>query len=177
MLLLYLNMIDDENEKSAFESLYIRYKKLMFKIANDILQDTYLAEDAVHQAFLNIIPHLKKFQLEEIDKPKTMGYMIVVIRNVAFRLKSSRHDYISFDELDDIQMLSTNENFEAHMEYKELLEKIHKLPNKYRDVLLLKYVYGCDHKEIKSLLNIKNDATLRKQVQRARELLEDRNGR
>lgn len=177
MLLFYLNMVDDENERSLFESLYIKYRHLMYTIANNILQDSYLAEDAVHQAFLNIIPHLTKFQLDDVENSKTMGYMIVVTRNAALRLQSSRHNYVSFDELDDIQILGATEDFETHLEYKELLEKIHKLPNRYRDVLLLKYVYGCDYNEIKNILNIKNVTTLRKQVQRAKEMLGDKNGR
>lgn len=48
MLPIYLAMLDGDDEKSKFESLYLTYRKLMFHVANGILNDEGLAEDAVH---------------------------------------------------------------------------------------------------------------------------------
>jgi hypothetical protein len=47
MLPIYLSMLDGDDEKSKFESLYLTYRKLMFHVANGILNDEGLAEDAV----------------------------------------------------------------------------------------------------------------------------------
>jgi len=41
----------------------------MFYVANSILKDEHLAEDAVHQAFIRIIESLDK--INEIKCPKT----------------------------------------------------------------------------------------------------------
>jgi len=49
MLPIYLAMLDGDDEKSKFESLYLTYRKLMFHVANGILNDEGLAEDAVHR--------------------------------------------------------------------------------------------------------------------------------
>ncbi|EGT4060805.1 sigma-70 family RNA polymerase sigma factor, partial [Clostridioides difficile] len=57
-MLIYLSIIDSEEEKDKFEKIYEKYKKLMFYIANQILQDEQLSEDAVHNAFLKIIDNL-----------------------------------------------------------------------------------------------------------------------
>lgn len=46
-MFLLLAMIDNEEDKSKFEQLYNQYKQLMFYIANGILHDENLAEDAV----------------------------------------------------------------------------------------------------------------------------------
>lgn len=51
MIQLYLQLLDTQTEKEKFERLYYQYKKLMYWIANHILGDSYLAEDAVHEAF------------------------------------------------------------------------------------------------------------------------------
>ena len=60
MLPIYLSMLDGDDEKSKFESLYLTYRKLMFHVANGILNDEGLAEDAVHQAFLKILENFDK---------------------------------------------------------------------------------------------------------------------
>ncbi|RRQ31312.1 RNA polymerase subunit sigma-24, partial [Clostridioides difficile] len=48
-MILYLNLLESENDISKFELLYNTYKKTMFYIANEILKDECLAEDAVHE--------------------------------------------------------------------------------------------------------------------------------
>lgn len=171
MIALYLAMIDDENEKSLFESLYLKYRNLMYQIANRILNDTYLAEDAVHQAFLNVIPHLSKMSLDESDSAKTKGFIIVITRNAAIDIYRKKHDCVSIEKLGN-SIYDTSPSVEAHIEYLEAMRKINELPSKYKDVLLLKFVYGCDNKEIQSILKIK-EATIWKRIQRARELLSE----
>lgn len=172
MLLFYLSIIDDNDEKSTFELLYIKHKNLMYNIANNILHDTYLSEDAVHQAFLNIIPHLSKIKIKEVETAKTRGYLIVVTRNAAIDMLRKKHKCISLDDL-DFNFSLIDDNLDTHMEYIETIKRINQLPDKYKDVLLLKYVYECDNKEIQSILKIKEAATIRKRIQRAREMLED----
>ena len=53
-MLIYLTMIEAEEDRHRFLSLYRRYKKLMLYIAHDILHDPHDAEDAVHEAFLRL---------------------------------------------------------------------------------------------------------------------------
>ena len=60
MLQLYLQLLDTEEEKQGFELLYETYRKLMHWVANNILHDEKLAEDAVHEAFLRIIKNFHK---------------------------------------------------------------------------------------------------------------------
>ena len=53
-MLIYMMMIDSESDQSKFEQIYMKYKGLMFYVANDILHNEHDAEDAVHQAFIKI---------------------------------------------------------------------------------------------------------------------------
>lgn len=48
MIAIYLSVIDAEQDKNKFEILYTTYRKLMFYIADQVLKDEYLAEDAIH---------------------------------------------------------------------------------------------------------------------------------
>ncbi len=84
MLSFYLTLIDTEAEKSKFEQLYLIYRQMMFFVAKQILEDSYLAEDAVHQAFLKIIDHFDK--IGEIDCPKTRGFIVTIVQNQSIDL-------------------------------------------------------------------------------------------
>ena len=59
-MLIYLQAIESEEERSKFEQLYSQYRGLMYHVAMKILNNPHSAEDAVHQAFLSIIENLKK---------------------------------------------------------------------------------------------------------------------
>lgn len=55
MLALYISLLDTEEQISKFEHIYKKYRGIMFYTAKGVLQDSYLAEDAVHETFLDII--------------------------------------------------------------------------------------------------------------------------
>lgn len=50
-MIIYSSMLETEEDKSKFEQIYSKYKQIMFFVANRILRDEYLSEDAVHQHF------------------------------------------------------------------------------------------------------------------------------
>lgn len=47
MLIFFLSMLETDEGKNNFTRLYEKYRKLMFYVANQILRDGYLSEDAV----------------------------------------------------------------------------------------------------------------------------------
>jgi len=88
MIAIYLSIIDSEQDKNKFEILYTTYRKLMFYVANRILKDQYLAEDAVHQAFIKIIENLDK--IEDVHCHKTKSYIVIIVRNNAINMYNRR---------------------------------------------------------------------------------------
>lgn len=54
-VLIYMQMIASDEDKSKFEQIYLTYRKLMFFVARSILKNDADAEDAVHTAFVSII--------------------------------------------------------------------------------------------------------------------------
>ena len=62
-----LQTIESEEDKSKFEGIYYRYRKLMFHVAMKILHNRQDAEDAVHQAFVSIIENLEKILPERME--------------------------------------------------------------------------------------------------------------
>ena len=61
-MLIYLAMIESDEDKSKFEIIYTAYKKLMLYQANKILGDINDTEDVVHESFLKIIKIIDKIE-------------------------------------------------------------------------------------------------------------------
>ena len=71
------------NEEDIIDSLYKLYEQSMYYEAYKILHDEYLAEDAVHEAFLRLIRNRNK-----ISNPSSRE-----VRNYAYKtLKSAALD-------------------------------------------------------------------------------------
>lgn len=75
-MIIYLQMIESDEDKSKFEQLYIMYKGLMFHVAMKILKNEFDAEDAVHQAFLSLIENLKKISDVKCQKPELISLLL-----------------------------------------------------------------------------------------------------
>lgn len=77
----YLMIIDVEEDKRKFAVLYEKYKYLLMKVARDILNDSFLAEDAVHEAFIKIALNINK--VGDMDALATKRYLITITKSAA----------------------------------------------------------------------------------------------
>lgn len=174
MLILYLGMLETPEEKDKFEELYNKYRRLMLYAANNILHDDFLAEDAVHQAFLKIIPHLHK--LTDISCHKTKTYVVIVVENVSRTIyaKKKKLELIitsteDIDEETGLEITLEDTYFEKY-DSEAIGKAIEQLPDIYRQVLVLHYYIGNSDKEIAMALDL-NASTVRKRLERARQKL------
>lgn len=168
MLFMYLSMVDTPEEKSKFEKIYFRYRKLMFYCANQILQDEKLAEDAVQEAFLKIIKHLKK--ITDVECNKTKHFIVIIVECAAKDIyrKEKKHTQISWEEMEQTYACSLKEKM---TDLTEVEEAILKLPLTYRQIFMMKYVGGYSNKEIGEILDVRQ-GTLRQRILRGKEMLE-----
>lgn len=172
MLGLCLALIDSEEEKSKFITLYEEYRHLMFYVAQEILNDEHHSEDAVQEAFLRIAKNFGK--VGEISSPQTRNFVVIITKNVALTMLKKENTFSSDDFIIENSTEFTDDVFEV-ISNKILAEYILKLSEIHRTVLYLYHVYGYNIKEIANLLSISVDSA-KKRVQRARlrlkELLE-----
>ena len=163
-MLVYIQMIDTPEEKDKFECLYLKYRDLMFYIANKILQNTQDAEDAVHAAFVSVAENMEK--VSSLDCPKTKGYIVTITENKAIDLyrKKKRHS----------KVLLLEETAGLDVSYEEshaIARCFARLSSRDRDILMLRYRYGYTAREIAKLLAI-TEANAGKRIQRAKDRLE-----
>ncbi len=172
MLGFYLSLVDTPEDKHLVEQLYNNYKKLMHHMAKEILHDDYLAEDAVHQAFMNIMKTLSN--IRGVSCPQTRSYCVIICRRVALDMLRRRRDdrIVRADDLPD--RLSDGANFEdeiiAKMDLQIIIDKVLDLPDIYRDIFYLYYSNDLSLKQISKVLGISYEAA-KKRLQRARQQL------
>lgn len=166
MLMLYTSMIDTPKEKSKFEKIYLEHRQTMYYVAFRILQDAHEAEDAVHQAFLRILPRLRK--IDEQDCHKTRAYLVIITENAAIDIYRKRRKLISLEELENLIPSYPSEDA---VEKDAILQAIRKLPISYAVVLKLRYAHGHAIEEIAAELDI-SEENVRQRISRAKKRLQ-----
>lgn len=172
MLLFYLSIIDNEEDRVKFEDLYKKFRGPMKHYATKFVGDEHLAEDIVHEAFIRIARHMDG--VGKIDCPKTNSYIVTIVKRICIDTirAEKKNQHISYDEEYDLNFTpQKTECCFAEIELNDLIQKIKELPEIYRDVLLFKFYHGYTNKEIANAFSISVYA-VHKRVERARELLE-----
>ncbi len=168
MLSFYLSLLDTEEEKSKFTQLYLKYGRLMKYIARRKLRDDYLAEDALHNAFIKLTRYLHT--IEEVECHKTRRFVVIVVDSVVTDMlrKDKHYPDNSYEELEPT--IGYEKDMLENLAVQELTSLIEGLPEKYRAVLELHAYYGLSDKQIADVLGI-TYAAARKRLERARALL------
>lgn len=152
--------------EDIIDSLYRLYEQPMFFAAYKILRDEYLAEDALHEAFLRLIRNRKK--IVDPESPAVRSYVYKTLRSAALDLyrkqKKQRENCLELDE--------TLENTIASKETIDTLplSLIAELPPKYASVIRCLFLDGLSVRETSAVLKI-SESLVRKRCERARKLL------
>ena len=148
----------------SFEEAVKSYCDTVYRVSLNILKNPEDSKDAMQNVFLRYFKHQHSFESEEHIK----AWLIRVAVNESKRLLkiSSKHEFVPIDEV-------ANTLFCENKEDKVIFREVMRLDEKYRTVILLYYFEGYDVKEIAYILK-RNQATVRTQLSRARELLKNR---
>ena len=165
MLICYLQMLDTPEEKILFEQIYLKYRGLMYHVADGVLHNRQDAEDAVHNAFLRVIKHFKKIQN---TSARDLAPLITVIaRNEAISLQRKRKGEATLEDWDDLA-----ETLEDITDYHALVDSFTCLPQTYRAIMEMKLLLGYSDGEIAARLGLSKTAVSTR-VSRGRQLLRD----
>ena len=163
MLICYLQMLDTPEEKIRFEQIYLKYRSLMYHVADGVLHNRQDAEDAVHNAFLRIIKHFKR--LQNIPAQDLAPLATVIARNEAISLQRKRKEETPLEDWDGF-----TETMEAVTDYHALVDIFARLPQTYRAALEMKLLLGYSDGEIAARLGLSKTAVSTR-ISRGRQLL------
>lgn len=163
----YLVLIENDEDKRKFESIYGTYRYRMYWICMDILKDRHLAEDALQEAFLSIVKRLDT--VEDIDSKRTACYVCLIAKSRAIDLyRKVIKDYQREFPIEDYGLVaygSTDGGGEGSVQA-EIIESIHALVPLDRQILELYLEKQMTRNEIAILLKVKYD-TVRKRINKA----------
>ena len=172
MLPIFLSMLESPGEKLRFAQLYEANRCRMFVVANEILDDEYLAEDAVNTAFLRLIGRFSK--CDGFSCNQMRNYLVIIVRYTSIDMYNKRRDAaeVSFDESWEPQARQESDALRVELDYGEVLEAIDRLPEIYSEALYLSYLLGLSTNEIAGTLNLSASA-VKLRMMRARAKLRD----
>ena len=154
-----------QNDRKAQAEVYQVYSGKLFAVCLKYSPNYQEAQDNLQDGFITIFEKIHQFN----HKGSFEGWMKRIIINSALQ-KYRQKNILTLvkDEIPDvIESVEVNEE-KISMDF--LLEKIQKLPDKYRMVFNLYILDGYSHKEISKELNI-SVGTSKSNLSRARQIL------
>lgn len=161
-MLIYLEMIETENDREKFEQLYYKYRNLMYYVAHEVTKNQHDAEDAVQQAFLYIIENLEK--VDSVSSSRTRSFVSIIAEHKAVDIVRKRRPVL--------ELVKAENELATYLpdDGDELLQAMAKLPKRYQNILLLHYHNGYSAHELSKMLG-RSLSAVRKTIWRAKEAL------
>lgn len=162
--------IENDEQRNELETFYKENLNCLLNIAYMNLHNKNDAEDAVQEAFQEIVRKPDNFF--GVEPKKRVAFMVAVVRNIStdmFNKKSKR----PLEELDEERSYDDNPfSFEDSMIGKvsrdRLKQFIITLPKLQRDVLTLRYLMGFSTTETAERLNV-SESAVKKRLRLAKE--------
>jgi len=165
---------------NAFSKIIEKYKDRTLNYAYSQINDYDEALDVTQEIFIMTMEALSSFRRE--SKFSTWFYSIMVNYCKNYRKKNSRYSTIPINSARgegeyDLQIPDERENPEEEIITKESLrivkEEINRLPDDYREILILRDIQGLSYNEIAEILDI-SLPNVKVRIHRGREFLKNR---
>ena len=161
-----------QTQINFIEECYSLYEQKMYRVAFSILHDEPLAEDAVQDAFLQLIKHEVHFDIAGSDDCKR--YIITVIRNASINIynkrKNDNRSVSISDNPEIINGLQAEVTEDDQMTDAKCTPLMDSLPEKYYQVVDCLIVKDYTIRETADKLGI-SEANVRKRFERAKKMM------
>ena len=125
------------------------------------------AEEIVSDGFLKVFTNLGKYDHTQPFK----AWLRTIIINTAIDYYRRGQKYMHQVDVDDVQIISPDEDVISKIAAEEILTLVQRLPPSYRMVFVLYVIEGYNHREIADLMGIK-EGTSKSNLQDARKKLQ-----
>lgn len=143
-------------DSDSFYHLMTRYEqKLLHYILRLSNISSQEAEDILQEVFIKAYKNLNEFN----QKLKFSSWIYRIAHNETisfFRKKKARPETVNIEDQDLVQFLRSSFDIDKEFKQQETIEKVQEvikeLPEKYREVLMLRYIDDLDYQEISDIL-------------------------
>ncbi|MCF0234955.1 MAG: sigma-70 family RNA polymerase sigma factor [Thermoguttaceae bacterium] len=166
-------------DKNAFGKLAQKYQDRVYNLALSIVGNSEDAMDVAQETFLQALAHLDKFR----KSSSFYTWLYRIAYNGAVGLLRRRKKVASLDRLVEeagvfceARSESPDANVRREDDVATLREALAKLPDEYRQSIILREIDGLNYEEIAETLKIPT-GTVRSRLHRARQALRESLGR
>lgn len=153
-----------------YEGLYSEFLPVLLKVALNVVRDRETAEEICQEAFIRLFERKIPFSKEE----EVRYWLIRVVKNLslnAFRKRKNETNAIAkLQRIHRTYAPSAEELFSVGEETECLRKAVDSLPDKLREVIVLKEFGDMNYKEIAKVLHI-SESNVKVRVFRAKEKL------
>lgn len=162
-MLIFLSMLESDDDRQEFLELYNLYSNSMLLVAKKIFsQNCSSAEDAVQNAWMKVVENFSKIQ--SIPCKKRGAYLVIIVRNEAISMMRKQKKMLPLDEV------IIGKEIDMECSHQSIFDIIHSMPPVYRAVLEMRFVEECNTREIADRLHLK-ESTVNTRIHRGRALL------
>lgn len=139
-------------EQEAFSEIVTRYKKLIYSVVYNMINDKQEVNDISQEVFIRIYKSLDRYNPEY----KFSTWAVKIATNLCLDIfRKKKVDSVSIDEMIDVSSsVDTPETKYIKKEKSEMIKKaVADLPDKYRVPILLFHQNGLSYEEITGILN------------------------
>ena len=146
-----LAALESDADRQKFIEIYEQYHAQMERTAIRILKEQSDVEDAVQNAFMQIIRHFEK--IFEIPCEELPFWIISIVKNEARIILRKNQRTVPLEDWEGF-----TKSIDDISEYTELVDLFTRLPQTYRSVLEMKMLYGYSDNEISKRMGISKTA-------------------
>lgn len=156
-----------KGDQAAFRTLYDRYKAQLFIYCLRMMNDRDAAKDVLQDVFIRVHTNRDKFE------PGTnfAGWIHTIARNLCLNARRDAKDHTPFDETASYGR-SANADHDVALQ-ERLATEIGRLPDIYREALILREYEGRSYQEIVDITG-QTMSTVKFRLFKAREVLRER---
>ncbi len=150
-----------KHDKDILLSYYEQYKHLLYYTAQSILHDSYRAEEAMQETFINLARYRERFM--EVPENKRRSYLITIVKNQCYLMAegAKRQKTVPLEETTVMELanyIDVETLVVANETKRRLKEALLSLADEDRQILILRYYHECKGTEIAEIMGISHGA-------------------
>ena len=168
------DLTDDElmmrirrGDQDAFRTLYDRYKNQLFIYCLRMMNDRDAAKDVLQEVFIRVHANRERYE----QGTNFVGWVHTIARNLCLNARRDTKSHTSFDETAAYSISASPDSDIALRE--QVASEIAKLPEIYREALVLREYEGHSYQEIVKITGLAM-STVKFRIFKAREILRER---
>ncbi|WP_342719192.1 sigma-70 family RNA polymerase sigma factor [Bacillus paramycoides] len=140
--------------KEAYSKLYDKTIQGVYKTAHFLIEDKMDVDDVVQEIYIQLYESLRKYDSEKPFRPWLIGLAIKQIHSYRRQRWMRIRIIKKAEEQRKPVQIDFSNDVVSKISNKKLIELIHKLPYKLKQVIILRYLHDYSQEEVAQILHI-----------------------